>query len=131
VKSGVGELLSDWAARSRSAALLNDLCDLDATCEPSQLSRGSLTLSEQLGALYVLEGSRLGGQVLLRRAQGSEDERVRFNTRYLQSNDANLWRSFLGTLESMPETNAQQMIGAARFAFDLFSRAFELTRSRN
>jgi heme oxygenase len=123
VKSGVSDAVSDWNARSRSEALRNDLLRLNGSCVGSELSRSAFNTSELFGALYVLEGSRLGGQILLRRARESDDERVRSNTRYLESNDAALWRSFLEELETAP-VDVDESIRGARFTFEIFVSAF-------
>lgn len=64
-RAGIGKLVEDWPARRRSIFLQADLDELglSATAEtPPSLP----DTASQLGALYVLEGSRLGGAVLKR-----------------------------------------------------------------
>jgi heme oxygenase (biliverdin-IX-beta and delta-forming) len=72
----------------------------------------------------VLEGSRLGGKLLLRRALGHPDVRVRAATRYLSHGAGrNLWSSFLVHLEasSAVVTAPDEAVAGARAAFALFS----------
>src|ERR1700744_6118690 len=63
--AGVTNVLTDWLTYSRRAALLADLEDLGFACiaEPVPKLRGEAAI---LGALYVLEGSRLGARGILR-----------------------------------------------------------------
>jgi heme oxygenase len=61
--AGGERILEDWGSRRRSDLLRSDLADLHLA---PQISPGPRLLqsSEVLGAIYVLEGSRLGGRVL-------------------------------------------------------------------
>ncbi|WP_375592051.1 biliverdin-producing heme oxygenase [Chitiniphilus eburneus] len=67
--AGVENLLTDWPARRRRGALARDLVRLgmappdDGGVVPLRLADAA----ECWGALYTLEGSRLGGTVLARR----------------------------------------------------------------
>ena len=76
------------------------------------------------GMLYVLEGSRLGGKLLLRRALANPDARVRSATRYLGHGDGrDLWRPFLQRLEAstVVACSPDATIAGARQAFALFA----------
>src|SRR5688572_6296429 len=62
--AGVAIYLPDWAARSRASALRADLRDFGRA--PAEGERVPALRGEAMvyGALYVLEGSRLGARVL-------------------------------------------------------------------
>lgn len=67
--------LPDWHERRRTMALRSDLNLMGlAIPEPAQVTpfRGE---AEVLGAIYVLEGSRLGGAVLIRTVLDDLSER--------------------------------------------------------
>ncbi len=124
LSSNITAVISDWALRSRSVELTCDLSGVGALLAPIEAQRRTLDRDESLGVLYVLEGSRLGGQLLLRRVMSSADPRVRANVRYLACSDAACWRSFLAVLESMTAVDTEKLIGGAHYAFELFGDAF-------
>jgi len=115
-----------WPQRRRTAALAADLSALGlaapATASP-------LTISDRatrLGALYVLEGSRLGGVVLRRRLAAAQPEAP--DAYLAHGADQPFWRSFLDWLDSQtldgPETEAA--IAGARQVFGAFETAFKI-----
>jgi len=65
-RADVGKLVEDWPVRRRSVLLQSDLDDLGMVAA-DEVPPSLPDPSSQLGALYVLEGSRLGGAVLRRR----------------------------------------------------------------
>lgn len=128
-QSGVAEIIPDWPQRSRRGALLDDLANIagrvpappaSITPESDVLDRGGM-----LGTLYVLEGSRLGAQVLLRRIKRSPDPLVAGTTAYLRhGSDRRLWPSFLEMLKAHGDAldDDSSAIAAARRAFATFDR---------
>ncbi len=77
------------------------------------------------GRLYVLEGSRLGGKLLVKRAAESDDPQVRAATHYLgHGAESDFWRGFLERLESSAAVKGspQRTLLGAREAFGLFVR---------
>jgi len=119
-------LFSNWAARLRAHALRRDLALLDA---PFLARQGAAIDSEAeaFGVLYVLEGSRLGGQVLAQMARSSRDPGVQAATRYLgHGARSGLWRSFLERLEASPAVrdDIKRAKRAAVGAFEAFEAAF-------
>jgi heme oxygenase (biliverdin-IX-beta and delta-forming) len=116
-------ILPDWAQRSRTAALRADLADLgvvDVPAAPPPLLAGE---ARQFGALYVLEGSRLGAKLLLPELLAHGSSRVRAATRYLRHGEGRrLWPSFLAHLESSEAVRRRpdDAIAGARAAFALF-----------
>jgi heme oxygenase (biliverdin-IX-beta and delta-forming) len=125
--AGVAQLLPDWAERSRREPILADLHSLDAQAQPLALRRTAPTPAEVFGILYVMEGSRLGAQVLLERVLASTDQRVRNASAYLRHGQgrSDLWRSFLQQLETHEAADDQtQTVSGAVYAFTMFIRAF-------
>jgi heme oxygenase len=116
-------LFANWSGRLRSYALRADLEALGGSFR--QTRRAPLEdEAAALGALYVLEGSRLGGQVLARMAEASADEGVRGATRYFRHGQGGaLWRGFIETLENSDAVRARPH-AAAQAALDTFA-AFE------
>jgi heme oxygenase len=122
-EAGVEQVLPDWTERRRAALLLDDLAALGGEPVPEIRAPAAAGEARQLGMVYVLEGSRLGGKLLLKRALGSTDRKVRAATRYLSHGTGrNLWSSFLERLESSPDVSRQpaEAIAGARDAFALF-----------
>jgi len=122
--AGVQRLLPDWPDRRRTDALIQDLRDLDLEPRTEVEVPPIRGEAHQFGALYVIEGSRLGGALLLRRARENVDPRVRAATRYLgHGAGRNFWPSFLVRLEaSVAVMEApDEAVAAARMVFMLFS----------
>lgn len=125
VDRGVASLLPDWDARARAASVEADLLGLGASavaCAAPMLE----SEAELFGALYVLEGSRLGGAMIARAVAQSEDEAVLANRRYLGHGQAGrLWQSFLERLERLApdEADLGRICAGARETFALFEGA--------
>jgi heme oxygenase len=122
--AGVSLLLPDWSERRRTRALVEDLRDLDREPPTEAIVPPMGGEAWQFGALYVLEGSRLGGAVLVRRALDNADIRVRAATRYLgHGSGRSFWPSFLARLEASSAVRQapQEAVAGAREIFTLFS----------
>lgn len=85
----------DYRARSRTPLLAHLAGPVEHPAFPSPGSR-----AEALGMLYVLEGSTLGGRLILRELarRGVEDARLAFLDPY-GGETGRLWRGFLQVLE--------------------------------
>ncbi|MEK1943740.1 MAG: biliverdin-producing heme oxygenase [Pseudomonas sp.] len=100
-ENAIDQLLEDWPQRRRSEALRADLqafacAPVDVLSMPQQVSPAWCW-----GAAYVLEGSRLGGQVLARRLQAAQPGAP---MDYLgHASTPGLWPSFLQRLESQAQ----------------------------
>lgn len=123
-RAGIDRTVPDWEERRRASLLLDDLQAFGAAppreVEPPRVDGEA----RQLGVVYVLEGSRLGGKVLLRRALSHPDLRVRAATRYLSHGAGrDLWASFLARLETSSAVAhaSDEAVAGARAAFTLFS----------
>lgn len=121
--AGVGSLLPDWTRRTRTAALRADLADLgvtDVALPPPPPLAGAARV---FGALYVLEGSRLGARLLVPDLLAGGNTRVQAATRYLRHGEGHrLWQSFVAHLESSRPVRerSDEAIAGARMAFALF-----------
>lgn len=125
--AGAGALISDWPLRRRDAALVADLHDLGAA--PPSTSGAALDLRDEAamwGAMYVLEGSRLGGRLLSRSVADAADPVVRRANRYLTHGAGEgAWRTFLNALEASPAVRSrpQETLAGASSAFAVFAHA--------
>jgi heme oxygenase (biliverdin-IX-beta and delta-forming) len=125
VAGGVRNILPDWDRHARARAILGDLVSVGgapALLDPPVLDGHPA----MLGALYVLEGSRLGATYLLRHVRRAADPRIRNATAYLaHGTGQGLWQDFLAVLESHAgkSHDPADIVRSARRAFDLFSKA--------
>lgn len=124
-ESGVSDVIPDWPLRRRAQLACADLEALGSTPSPGPALIGQLTKVPTpewvLGIAYVLEGSTLGGGVLLKTVArlGVSPER---GASFLASYGANrgaMWQSFLATLASWERRAVAQekVVGAALAAF--------------
>lgn len=124
VESGVDDIVKDWADRTRTDAVLEDLTHVEGRLNlmpaPVAFSRSAL-----FGTLYVLEGSRLGARYLLKAVTRSADPVVRRATAYLGHGAGQpLWERFLTLLaHEAPKLDEKDVVEGARSAFDVFSMA--------
>ncbi len=117
--AGAEALVPDWPARRRAPLLLADLADLGPTTiaeERFLLPGGEAAL---LGAVYVLEGSRLGGAVLRQRVGPG------LPVRFLSPGRQGGWRSLVALLDCALRTESAlaEAIEGARSTFDCFACA--------
>lgn len=127
-RAGAERLLTDWPLRRRSEALEHDLAALDLS-RPAALAAPALDgPAELLGALYVLEGSRLGAQVLVRGVERGGDPASHAATAYLRHGSGQaLWPAFVAQLEQSAHAIAapERVLAGALLAFAMFARAAE------
>jgi heme oxygenase len=110
-------ILADWPARRRGDLLRADLADLNVTAPELFLAPDFVSgKAPMLGAIYVLEGSRLGGAVL-KKAVPSQ-----FPRRFLEASQAaGSWRSFLQALDEFL-TRPDDLAAAITAAREVFAR---------
>jgi heme oxygenase len=111
-------LLPDWPQRRRSELLLADLAELSLPAPPPLPQPDLTSTASLLGAVYVLEGSRLGGVYLERSLPGEMPRRF---LAALQARGA--WRDLL-TLLDQELSQAQALDEATDSAIRVF-RLFE------
>ncbi len=127
----VARIFPDWSERARSDALRADLERIGGEVRPLRLA-AELDHDGVLGAMYVLEGSRLGARALLKQAAASADPIVAGATAYLRHGMGQpLWPSFLIALESHAESlvDPEGAIAGADLAFAHFTQAVLATRT--
>lgn len=110
--------LADWARRVRAPALLADLAALGIhEPETGRWETGG-DEAHVLGAVYVLEGSRLGGRVLAAQVAPSLPKS------FLAPGDSGLWRSLGETLSIrlIKQASLDLAIESAIGVFGLFER---------
>ena len=117
---GAARLIADWDVMRRTPELAADLADM---CLPIPSDAGGPTFAsdaEMLGAIYVLEGSRLGGAVLRKTVDPS------FPHRFLaHPQPKGRWRDLVATLERNLYESVQvdSAVSAALGVFAYFERA--------
>lgn len=118
VAGGIEQVMPQWPLLRRSDLIRQDLDALGRDIPPSPAIAFSSHV-EMLGALYVLEGSRLGGK-LLKKATGDN-----FPTRYLSHQPALTWPEFVAVIERMLQTDVDrhEAADAANRVFAVFLKA--------
>ncbi|MDO9489772.1 MAG: biliverdin-producing heme oxygenase [Sphingomonadaceae bacterium] len=92
-QSGIASVLPDWPSRQRADLLRADLAALGLSPPAAGALPAFDTAAEMLGAVYVLEGSRLGG-ALLRRSVPAD-----LPCSFLGAGDSAAWRRLLEVLD--------------------------------
>lgn len=123
---GAGAPLTDWPRRRRSGCLARDLSRLGLAA-PAPLDPPPLDGNAQrLGALYVIEGSRLGGKMILKTVLESGDDDMIAATQYLRHGETDrLFHSFLDAAsEHLTGTaDIEDAAAAATAVFALFEES--------
>lgn len=120
--SGVEAVLPDWPRRRRADLLRGDLAALGLPAPPVEALAGFDGPAAVLGAVYVLEGSRLGG-ALLRRSVPAE-----LPCAFLGASDPAAWRGLLAQLDAQV-TSGNDVERATNAALRVFT-LFELSGKR-
>lgn len=123
-QAGVAALVADWPRRRRRALLAADLSVLRLSV-PTPVDMAPLSgADEMLGALYVLEGARLGHAMLLRHLP--VDAPTRAATAFLAHGAGErLWGGFLAILAIREGIGADRarMVAAAHRTFAAYEQA--------
>jgi heme oxygenase len=120
------EAMGEWRPRPVSAAIAEDLRDLAQAVPELGEARDGIAGEALMGTLYVLEGSILGSQVLLRRAMKlglSETHGARHLV--LQSGGIEEWRGFLALLEAAEPFDIEHATAASLATFAAAESAFQ------
>lgn len=122
---GIEHHIPDWQLRVRTPALTRDLDTLSIVCNPMPMPDFKST-AEMLGAVYVLEASRMGERVMLARLAEHPDSEAMNATAYLRHGfGKRFWPSFLTLLENHPtaQTDPAGIVRGAQIAFVMFEDA--------
>ena len=123
--AGVASILPDWIQRIRTPALQHDLDALNLTCQPLPAPE-FLSAAQMLGAVYVLEASRMSARVMLARLAEHPDSEAMNATAYLRHGfGKRFWPSFLTVLENHPavQSDPAGVVRGAEIAFAMFESA--------
>ena len=115
--AGAQSVIADWPERRRSEALRADLTALDLP-EPAPVAVPGLNSQAAiLGALYVLEGSRLGGAMLVRQVPDTLPKT------FLTPGNPGAWRAFVAVLDQRLSSQADldEAAKAASAVFEAFA----------
>lgn len=121
-----GPVPPDWPMRLRAQDLAADLSGMGLALPAQTAALDLPSAGMRIGALYVLEGSRLGGAVLRRRVQATQPGAP---CAFLAHGaEARLWPSFVGWLDSVV-LDEEELDKAAHGARSVFSVFYETLRS--
>jgi heme oxygenase len=117
--SNAKAVLPDWPERRRAKLLIDDLAVLGLAAPSPTPVAPFATEAAVLGAIYVLEGSRLGGAVLVRSVPDG------LPRRFLSPGNPTNWRAFVALLDQRlsSRNSIDQASAAARAVFDAFDRS--------
>jgi heme oxygenase (biliverdin-IX-beta and delta-forming) len=120
------ELLFLLQERRRSPLLRQDLSTFGSSMSviPQPVLPRFASTAEWLGAMYVMEGSRLGGQLIAKHVRKTlsleSDQGVLFFTGFGSATRAS-WEDFLKTMDSeVPQEDTDKAIHGAKQMFHLF-----------
>jgi heme oxygenase (biliverdin-IX-beta and delta-forming) len=115
----------DWQSRQKTGWLLTDLNDLDQPFpEPDNALFAHWGGHQLLGALYVAEGSMLGGRFIVKalaRNPALADAPTRFYTGYGDLTGPN-WKNFGQYLTARAPGHDDEIVDGATRAFDSFNK---------
>jgi heme oxygenase len=126
--NGIEDHIPDWQLRVRTPALTRDLDRLGISCNPLPMPAFK-SIAEMLGAVYVLEASRMGERVMLARLAEHPDSEAMNATAYLRHGfGKRFWPSFLTLLENHPDAQLDPagVVHGAEIAFAMFEDALIL-----
>ncbi len=120
---GAGSHIEDWPLRRRAGRLAADLEELGILAGPTVPVAPLSGPAAVLGAVYVLEGSRLGGTLLSRGLPAGAP------ARFLAGDDDNAqrWRTLVALLDRRltAEDDLRIAVASARSVFQAFLAATE------
>ncbi len=121
----ISNIMSDWPQRVRTPSLEHDLAAMDVSCDPLPAPNFK-NAADMLGAVYVLEASRMGARVMLARLAQHPESNSIGATAYLRHGfGKRFWPSFLTLLENHPAAQADtaSVVQGAEVAFGMFESA--------
>ncbi|MGX5688698.1 biliverdin-producing heme oxygenase [Arcticibacter tournemirensis] len=121
----IESILSDCFERRKALSLLNDMEVLQSgtyELEQCYLLPDIRNTSDALGALYVLEGSTLGGQLISKMIKGRlevPDTTLTYFNSY-GDNTPVMWSRFRQVLDNTPAIDHKEVIKSATDTFETF-----------
>lgn len=129
----LNNVVTDLESRNKTHLIEADLNALGAVTETAEkpLSEGidSLTVPFALGVLYVVEGSSLGGRVILKNINTVLGHDAENGAAYFSGyggQTGSRWKAFLDVLVSYESANnaGDEIIAGANYAFDAINAHF-------
>jgi heme oxygenase (biliverdin-IX-beta and delta-forming) len=125
LKAAPPYLLPMVVERQRLGLLEGDLRGLGAVVPPGDGPKlpGWGSSAEMLGAMYVMEGSRLGGQLIARHVEGVLGFEAGEGSAYFRGfgdRTGVMWKELVRVLEEVPASEEEGVIRAAREMFGVF-----------
>lgn len=130
----VNKILPNLDVHPKANFLENDLTTLNAvkeshTVKPLSSGLSTFTPAFALGILYVIEGSSLGGRVILKNITAALGHDANNGAKYFAGyggQTGSHWKNFLSQITAYQETTNTQdeIIAGANFAFIAISRHF-------
>jgi heme oxygenase len=116
-RAGAAEVVADWAERRRADALAADLAVMGLAAPDPIAAPAFATEAEVLGGLYVLEGSRLGGAMLVRSVPDTLPKT------FLSPGNPAAWRAFVTVLDERLSSPAKlsEATASALAVFEAFA----------
>ncbi len=129
----INAVLSDYSERCDSSYIKTDIEELGGSIEnlPAASATEIKNPIQAMGALYVLEGSIMGGPYIVQMLQKKGIEKgFSFFSGY-GNESGQKWASFTSVLNILPqtETDIANTVDAARETFKRFGNVFEIARS--
>lgn len=121
VSAGLEPVRSGWLASDLAVLAAPRRCDAIST-RRAELPRLD-SAAAKLGAMYVVEGSALGGRGLARNLHGLLGDDTLAGRRFFASDGADtgrVWRTFLDELGAVPAANRRIVIDSAVATFGSF-----------
>lgn len=126
---------ADWRDSERDEMLRDDLHSLGAGDDVTPALPAPLEASAWIGGSYVIEGSALGGRLLLRQALSAaeRDPPIAGALRFLRhhTRDPSRWRRFVAALQAMPPADVPHAVEAARRGFALTHHLLSAPETQN
>lgn len=118
------EMQAAVAERSRAQALAEDLAVFHEPLPPERASiAGFESLPEFVGAMYVIEGSTLGGQYIARHVEQVLHLNPQAGNRYFLGygdRTGSMWQQFRQIISAVPDEYSERVVVAARKMFSIF-----------
>ncbi|MHA3787066.1 biliverdin-producing heme oxygenase [Flavobacterium hauense] len=129
----IAAVITDLKERNKAYLLEKDLKALGNFTESSSKPVSSLldnpSIAFALGIMYVIEGSSLGGRVILKNINAALGHDIENGAAYFGGyggQTGSYWKNFLGMLTEYEteNNNADEIIAGADYAFNAISRHF-------
>lgn len=136
---GISDIVTDMSDRNKSHLLEQDLKTLgiakEKNAKPLSESLENTSKGFAMGIFYVIEGSSLGGRVILKNINAALGHTIENGAAYFGGyggQTGSYWKNFLAQLTQYADqnNNADEIIAGADYAFNAISNHFSENASR-